>query len=91
MTETMNAIAHALMAVMAADAGDGAAAQAHISTAQQQSRTTARRHRQVVEIAALIVAGDRVRSAGLALVHTAEFPDDGDLLARVTGGDRDAG
>jgi hypothetical protein len=81
----MNAIAHALAAVMAVDAGDTVAAHAHISTARQESRMTARRHRQVVEIATLIVAGDRPRAAGLALVHTDEFPDDRELLARVTG------
>ena len=80
----MNAIEHALLAVMATDAGDTAAAHMHISTAQQESRTTARRHRQVVEIATLIVTGDRARAAGLALIHTAEFPDDRELLARVT-------
>ena len=80
----MDAIEHALLAVMAADAGDTAAAQTHISTARQQSRTTARRHRQVVEIATLIISGHRTRAAGLALIHTAEFPDDCELLARVT-------
>jgi hypothetical protein len=81
----MNAITYALLAVMATDDGDAAAAHGHISTARLHSRTTARRHRQVVEIAALIVAGNRERAAGLSLVHTAEFPDDVDLLARVTG------
>jgi hypothetical protein len=81
-----DAITHALLAVAAADAGDAAGAQAHISRAQQQARTTARRYRQVVEIAALVVAGDRSRAAGLALVHTSEYPDDGALLARVSGG-----
>jgi len=80
----MNAIANALLAVIAADAGDTAAAREHISTAQLQSRATARRRRQVVEIAALIVTGDRSRAAGLALIHASEFPDDRELLARVT-------
>jgi hypothetical protein len=56
----------------------------HISTAQLQSRATARRSRQVVEIAALIVSGDRRRAAGLELIHASEFPDDRELLARVT-------
>ena len=81
----MNAIAHALLAVLATDEGDPAAAQAHLATAQRQSRTTARRHRQIVEIAALVVAGQRRRAAGLAVVHAEEFPDDAGLLQRVTG------
>ena len=38
----------------------------------------------MVEIEALVVAGDRDRAAGLALEHTAEFPEDAELLARVT-------
>jgi hypothetical protein len=84
----MNAIAHAILAVSASDDGDTAAAQAHISRAQRQARTTARRDRQVVEIAALVVAGARQRAAGLALVHTAEFPDDAELLARVASVER---
>ena len=80
----MTAIAHALLAISAADDGDRAEALAHIATAQRHSRTTARRHRQVVEIAALVVAEQRERAGGLALIHTAEFPDDTKLLARVT-------
>jgi hypothetical protein len=80
----MNAVAHALLAVLASSDGDGDAARAHISRAQQQARATARRDRQVVEIAALAVAGQHERAAGLSMVHTAEFPDDADLLARVT-------
>jgi hypothetical protein len=50
--------------------------------------TNARRYRQVVEIAALVVAGDRERAAGLALEHAAEFPGDGELLAHVIGSSR---
>ena len=61
-----------------------AAAQEHISGAQRHARSTARRERQVVEIAALVVAGNAERAAGLTLEHTAEFPDDGELLARVS-------
>ena len=80
----MSAIEHALLAVMAADDRDAATAQVHISRAQREARTTARRDRQVVQIAALVVAGDRRRAAGLTLEHTAEFPDDAELLARVT-------
>ena len=80
----MSGVDDALLAVMAADVGDAAAAQVHICRAQQEVRTTARRDRQVVQIAALVVAGGRQRAAGLALEHTAEFPADADLLARVT-------
>lgn len=79
----MNALTHALLAVVAIDDGDSTAAQAHISSAQRHSRTSARRERQVVEIAALVVSGDRARAAGLARVHIADFPDDAELLARV--------
>ena len=64
-----NAIANAVLAVQALDAGDTAAALEHISIAQRQSRTTARRRRQVVEIAALIVAGDRRTRYGLARIQ----------------------
>lgn len=77
------AIEHALLAVMAARGGDNVTAAGHISRAQQQTRATARRERQVVEIAALVVAGDRDRAVGLALEHTVEFPEDAELLARV--------
>ena len=79
----MSAIEHALLAVMAARGGDSVTADGHISRAQQQTRATARRERQVVEIAALVVAGHRARAAGLALEHTVEFPGDAELLARV--------
>jgi len=82
--DSPNVIANAVLAIKALDAGDTAAALEHISTAQQQSRTTARRRRQVVEIAALIVSGDRTRAAGLSLIHASEFPDDRELLARIT-------
>ncbi len=85
MVTAMNAIEHALIALMAANGGDSAAAQEHISHAQQYARTTARRERQIVEIAALVIAKNGARAAGLTLEHTAEFPDDADLLARVAG------
>jgi len=81
----VNAIASALLAVVAKEDGDRVGADAHLSSARRSARTTARRDRQVVEIAALIVAGDRDRAVGLALEHAAEFPDDADLLARVAG------
>jgi hypothetical protein len=79
-----NAIEHALLAVMAANRGDPAAAQGHISHAQQHARATARRERQVVEIAALVIAGAEARAAGLILEHAVDFPDDADLLARIS-------
>ena len=79
----MNAIEHALLAVMAADGGDTTTALAQISQAQRHARTSARRDRQIVQIAALVVAGQRERAGGLTLEHAAEFPDDVELLARV--------
>jgi hypothetical protein len=78
------AIEHALLAVLAARGGDEITAAVHISRAQQQTRATARRERQLVEIAALVVAGDMDRAGGLALEHVVEFPDDVELLARVS-------
>ena len=78
------AIEHALLAVMAARGGDNVTAASHISRAQQQSRATARRERQLVEIAALVITGDIDRAGGLALEHVVQFPDDAELLARVT-------
>lgn len=79
----MNAITRALLAVTAADDGDAAAAHEHIARAQRHARTAARRDRQFVEIAGLVIAGDPARAAGLALEHTTEFPDDADLLERI--------
>jgi hypothetical protein len=79
----MSAVELALLAVVAARGGDRVTAADHISDAQQQTRATARRERQVVEIAALVVAGHRARAEGLALEHVAEFPGDAELLARV--------
>jgi hypothetical protein len=81
-----HAIEHALLAVLAANGGDGSTAHGHIARARQETRATARRERQVVEIAALVVAGDRSRAEGLALEHAVEYPDDAELLARVAGG-----
>jgi len=46
--------------------------------------SSTRRERQLVQIAALSVAGDSGRAAGLVLEHAAEFPDDAPLLAQVT-------
>jgi hypothetical protein len=84
LTMTPLAIEHALLAVMAARDGDAAAATDHLARAQHQSRTAARRARQLVEIAALIVEGNRPRAAGLALEHASQFVDDAELLAIVT-------
>jgi hypothetical protein len=78
-----NAIDLALRAASAADDGDLDAARAHLSLAQQQCGAAGRRERQVVEIAALVVAGCGERAAGLALEHIAKFPDDADVLARI--------
>jgi hypothetical protein len=68
---------------VAAGQGDVATAEGHLARARQHARSTARRDRQLVEIAALVVAGRHGRAAGLSLVHTAEFPEDLDLLARI--------
>jgi hypothetical protein len=78
-----SAIEHALLAVLAADRGDTVAARGHIAEAQQHTRTTARRERQLVEIASLGVIGQSLRAAGLALEHTKEFPSDAELLTRL--------
>jgi hypothetical protein len=85
---TLETIAHAEQAVRALVDGDHVAAHQHLEAAQRSSRTTVRRERQVVEIAALVVAGAAGRATGLALIHTADFPDDAELLARITGSDR---
>lgn len=80
----------ALLAVMATAAGDTDGAVANITAAQRQSRASARRHRQVVEIAALVVAGRGERAGDLGLVHVAEFPADGELLAQLVRSTRSA-
>ena len=80
----MSAIDQALLAVLTADGGDTDTAAALLTQARHQSRTTARRERQVVEIAALAVAGEKSRAGGLAREHTREFPNDVELLARLT-------
>ena len=85
---TTNAIEHALLAIMAASGGDRATADAHLCRAQVDARASARRDRQIVEVAALVVAGNGARAAGLALEHAAEFPDDADLMARVDRAER---
>jgi hypothetical protein len=82
----MNAIEHALLAVMAADTGETTTAVEQLSRAQRHARTSARRERQIVQIAALVVGGADERAAGLSLEHAAQFPDDTELLDRLTGG-----
>ena len=67
------------------DADQTSTAAEHIALARAETRAKARRDRQVVEIASLVVRGDRVRAAGLALEHTVEFPDDAVLLRQLTG------
>lgn len=84
-TDSTSPITHALSAVAEHADGRTPAAQRHLDAAQRASQCLARRHRQIIEIAGLVVAGARERAAGLTLVHTAQFPEDGDLLARVTG------
>ena len=81
---TNPAIEHALLAVMAARGGDTATAADHIAHAQQQTRATARRERQIVEIAALVVTGDTTAPPAWRSNTPCEFPDDAELLARVT-------
>ena len=46
--------------------------------------TNARRQRQLGEIASLAVAGANERAQGLAMIHVAEFPEDTEVLARIT-------
>ena len=81
MTTTPDPIELALLAVMATAAGDADAALTNIAAAQRESRAAARRHRQVVEIAALVISGRHRRADDLALLHISEFPDDAELLA----------
>jgi len=64
-------------------AGDGATAQQQLQTARRHARAAARRQRQLIEIAEVIVAGNNDRAIGLSLQHTEEFPDDADLLDRL--------
>lgn len=84
----MTAVTYALLAIVATRAGDHITASRHLDAAHQHSRTTARRERQLVEIAALIVSDDRTRARGLSFEHIAEFPADTELLESLL---RDAG
>jgi hypothetical protein len=78
-------IAAALLAVAANGAGDTVTAQQLLRTAKQQSQSAVRRQRQVLEIARLVVDGATERAAGLALEHAAQFPEDAEMLDRMTG------
>lgn len=80
----MDPTTRALLAVIASNKGDHVAAEAHTTAARRDARGAARRERQIVEIAALVMAGGSDRADGLALEHSAEFPDDTTLLARIT-------
>jgi hypothetical protein len=79
----MNAITYALLAVIARAAGDHASAEHHLRAAQRHSRATARRDRQLVEIASLIVAGEQDRARGLSFEHESEFPADHEVLVSL--------
>jgi hypothetical protein len=81
----MDPTVDALRAALASGTGQQTEAHRHLDAARRHSQTSARRHRQVVEIAGLIVSGARERAEGLALVHVAEFPDDAELLAQMVG------
>jgi hypothetical protein len=78
-------IAAALLATMAKGTGDTAAAEQHLLAAQERSQCAVRRQRQVLEIARLVVDGATERAAGLAFEHAAQFPNDAELLDRMTG------
>lgn len=75
-----------LLAVRSTDAGDVVAAERHLARARELARSSARRDRHVVEIAALVVTGHRDRACGLSSVHVTEFPDDAALLTQLLGG-----
>jgi hypothetical protein len=78
-----DAIHHVRLAVRAAAAGDGHTASDHLLAARRQARTTTRRERQVIEIAAALIAGDGERATGLRYEHLHDFADDGSILARL--------
>jgi hypothetical protein len=77
------AIAYALLAVLAVEAGDRPLAEGHLRAAERQGRSTARRERQLVEIAALVVSGERDRARDLSFEHESDFPDDTELLTSL--------
>jgi hypothetical protein len=52
--------------------------------ARQHARANRPPGASIVETATLIIAKDAARAAGLTFKHTAEFPEDADLLARIS-------
>jgi hypothetical protein len=72
-------------AVVSARRGDVTGAAEHLRRARALGRSRTRRDRQLLQIAALIVAGDMQRAAGLALEHVAAFPHDADVAAGLDG------
>ena len=79
----MNAVAYALLAVIASEAGDRSGAERHLHAARRLTSATARRERQLVEIATLVVTGQQDRARGLSYEHRAEFAEDADLLGSL--------
>jgi hypothetical protein len=80
----MDAIDEAILAVAASRSGAATEAQQHLNAARRHAHQMTRRHRQVIEIAGLVAAGARERAEGLALIHSAEFPGDSELVAQMT-------
>jgi hypothetical protein len=80
---TTNAVDLAVLAVIAKAAGDPSSAEDHLRAARREARSMARRERQLVEIASLLVDGADDRAGGLTVEHASEFPDDADLLASL--------
>lgn len=81
----MNAIEQVLLALLAAASGDTTTARELVARAQLHARASARRERQIVQIAALVIAGQCERAEGLSREHALEFPGDAELLACVSG------
>jgi hypothetical protein len=81
----MSAVVHAVLAVAAKHAGDVDAAEEHLDCARRLSTAMARRERQLVELAALIVDDEWDRACDLSFEHGAQFADDRDLLAGLLG------
>ena len=80
----MDPIEDALLAVRACIAGEPREAEQHLEAARQHCCAAARRHRQLVEIAGLVIAGAHDRARGLALVHVADYPHDRAVVERMT-------
>jgi cellobiose-specific phosphotransferase system component IIA len=80
----MEPVTHAVLAMLTARSDDHDAARRHLDAARDQIRSAARRDRQLVEIAALVVAGEWRRACDLATEHVADHPGDSSLLASMT-------